>query len=192
MDIYKILGNSYSMYNKSIRLEYQKTLYYLEHTLAVVLNGHFFIMTGSTGEGTDITPGDYHRSIRRSVPSSFFSDIDVMSVLYQIRVMGEGEALPQEFDNHIYCRAERGKHTTDGYRKLRIIHNPEHYSFSENTQCADMINHSTEDGYISSERFVAELARTSYGNPPWKHNLQKGKNCKLQFNTIYVPIYRIA
>ena len=183
MDIFKILSTSFSMYNKSINLEYEQIVYCLAHTLAVLMNDTFFILAGSTGEGTNITPSDYHRSIRQSVPFIFFSDIDVMSVMYLMRVMEEGEKLPQRFDNYIYCRAERGKHTTDGFRKLSIIHNPECYSASEDTtwMWAEMINRSIEDGYISSERFMALFTSHKY-SAAWKHTSIKSKNCEYKLN----------
>lgn len=169
--IYKILCSSFSLHLKYVALEYLRPTICLNHTLAVLSNDNFNLNAGSIIEGTGIVQVDYHTSMRQSVPTSWFSDTDFMPVLYHVRVIEEDEALPQEFDNYMYCRGERGRHTTDGFRKLRIVHTPRYSRQDKAWQWRETINRSTEDGYISSARFMAIVALPSQ-SIPFKNNIQ--------------------
>lgn len=160
LDIYQTLCNSESMFWKSFKLEYNNIAMCLYHTLGVLLNDMFILNTGSTGEGTLITSGDYGEL--NSSTLCYISDRDIMQVLCHVRVIDEGDTLPQEFDNYMYIQAERGEHTTDGFRKLRIIHSPQYYSarkYSENHECR-IINMSVEHGYMSSSKYLASKVST--------------------------------
>lgn len=86
-----------------------RTIACLEHILSVLSNTSFYLNTGRRAEGTNKTPSE------RIWSSVGFSDIDMKDVLYQVRVLEEGDALPQEYDNYIYCQTEKGRHISTAY-----------------------------------------------------------------------------
>lgn len=167
---------SESLYNKCVIQECHGIALCLENTLRVWLSNQLCLITGSTGEGTRINLGDYDKCVNQC----YVSDVDFMSVLCDVRVIDEGDTLPQSFGNYMYCRAERGKHTTEGFRKLRIIYNPEYYSRQHTAeQWADIINMSVEQGYISSSQFLATTIRGTMYSATNK-SVKTGKNFNLQ------------
>ena len=78
-----------------------------------------------------------------------------------------------------------GKHTTAGFRKLRIIHNPkldpikQHIAYS----WAQVIHASIEDEYISSTKFLAIILKQPL-NIPCKHAVQDGEIFKFSVNVL--------
>lgn len=172
--IYHIPCTSLAMHMKRISLEVKRIKQCFDHTKAVLLNDAFCLMTGSSAECTDITPEDYPNNLNSLTPH-YFSDTDLMNVLYHVRVIEEGDTLPQMFDNYIYCIAERGKHTAMGYRKIGIIHDPKHYAHYTALKWAQVIHESVENEYISSTTFVDIILKQS-PNIPWKNSVQTGRN----------------
>lgn len=177
-NIYQTLCASLTMYSKYISLECHRIRHCLDNTLTVLLSDNFSLHTGSASEGTDITPEHFLYGIFLN-PSAgyYFSDWDTMNVLYHVRVIEEGNPLPQRFGNYINCLAQRGKHTAAGFRKLRIIHNPEYYPVVQHEAChwASTINMAMEHEYISSTTFVTEIHKQTK-NIPWKNSVRSGKS----------------
>lgn len=177
--IYQTLCNSMSMYDKDFKLECESIRQCLEATLAVLLRNDFILIAGSTGEGTHITSDDYGKHMH-SVTPCYISDVDYMYVLCHVCVIDEGDMLPQKFDNHIYCQAERGEHTTDGFRKLRVIQRcPEYFPpwLNKATKLgAQFINHSCHHGYMSSSKLMSGAPIVKVYSPLKNHSITTGKN----------------
>ena len=178
------------MFWKSIQLEFDSIQQCLNSTLKVLLTDIFILVTGSAVEGTHITSQDYGKYID-SINPCYISDRDLMFVWCYMQVIDEGETLPQRFDEYMYCRAERGEHTTDGFRKLRIIHDPASYS---PRQCrverwTQIIHTSVEYGYISSSNLMAAAQKMSLNSPTKQHlYIKSGKIfnnlCEISFYLI--------
>ena len=160
------------MYSKCFKLEH---VIIREYTLDLLINDQFNIIAGSAAEGTSINGQDYGKYLHSTTPC-YISDVDFMNILYQVRVIDEGDTLPQSFDNYIYCQAERGEHTTEGFRKLRIVYSPEHYSLRQHKAILwkNVINIAFEHGYISSSQFLATTS-SQMRYLPYNEPIKTGK-----------------
>lgn len=172
--MYLYLCYSESMHEKNLYMELLSIYNCLNNTLSVLYTDTFSIISGSKAEGTPINSTDYLKHVHSETPC-YVSDSDCMQVMYKFRVI-EGDTLPQRFDDHIYCRAERGEHTTDGFRKIRLIHRPESLWQQLRFGPDDIktINQSHKHGYISSSRLLANTEMATY--PFLPYSLKAGKN----------------
>lgn len=151
----------------------------------MLLNASFGLQTGSAAEGTAINLEDYGQHLK---PSCYVSDWDTMNVLYDVIVIDEGDSLPHTFYNYMYCLAERGIHTTAGYRKLRIKHKPIAYPPWQHAAwfLSGVFRWSSEHGYISSKTFVDKIPGQLGVIIPSKHSVENCKNFSTQCEGIII------
>ena len=177
-DIYQRLCNTQSMHEKCFQLECQNISSYLNNTLGILLTNSFSLVTGSAAEGTNITSEDYGEGLH-SKTSCYTSDVDIMNVMCHVLVIDEGDASPERFNNYIYCQAERGEHTTDGFRKLRVMHIPENYS--------QELNMVIEHGFISSSKFMASTqSATVYSGLMESEKTGKNEICNVTLGYLLI------
>ena len=173
-EIYQTLYNSKSMCDKCFKLECDDIRYCLENTLEVLMKFFLSLNTGSRGEGTHITSEDYGTP-SNSATLCYISDVDSMYVLFDVRVIDKVDELPKRFDNYIYCQIEKGVHihTTDGFRKLRVIHEPDYYSSRLST---NNIQRSIDHGWLSSSKLLSASKSETVYFPLKRDSIQTGKN----------------
>lgn len=82
--IYQTL-NSKSMYKKYVQIRGHNINECLNHALAVLYTKNCILITGSTVEGTDITPENYGKYFQSMSPC-YVSDLDIMPVLEEVCV----------------------------------------------------------------------------------------------------------
>lgn len=164
-DIYQTLCNSRSMYEKCLKLEREKLTECLNNAVGVLITDDISINTGSAGEGTNIILQDYGKRLWHSSIPCYVSDVDIMEAWCNVRVSDERDTLLQTSENEMHCQAE---HTTDGFRKIRVIYNPQFDSTrqykAKKLASLDVINMSTEHGYLSSSTFLATLSQMDENN----------------------------
>ena len=171
-EIYQTLYNSKSMLDKCFKLECNSIKQCLENTHYVLVNYDLSLTTGSTGEGTHINLDDYGINLHSATPG-YISDLDAMFVNCGVQVLDEGDILPERFGNYMYCRAERGEHTTEGFRKLRVIHEPQYYSTRLSTH---NIQRSIDYEHLSSSKWLSASESETVYFPLKEDSIQTGKN----------------